>query len=72
MFATSAVNPGPSPNSLMLGFQARYAGGEINVDGVEILHADFFKADAMPKYFEGNVSIAQWLINDFRRRNGAA
>ncbi|ERP31864.1 NAD(+) diphosphatase [Chitinivibrio alkaliphilus] len=32
----------PFPDSLMLGFTARYAGGTIRPDGREILHADWF------------------------------
>ncbi|MEZ4332291.1 MAG: NAD(+) diphosphatase [Myxococcota bacterium] len=60
----------PFPNSLMLGFRARWAGGEIEVDGEEILEADWFPAKEMPSFFPGRVSIAQWLIHDFLRRNG--
>lgn len=60
----------PFPNSLMLGFRAQYESGEIEVDGVEIEEAGWFAADAMPKYFPGKVSIAQWLIRDFLTRNG--
>jgi len=60
----------PFPNSLMLGFRARYESGEIHVDGEEIQEAGWYKADAMPSYFPGKVSIAQWLIRDFLTRNG--
>lgn len=60
----------PFPNSLMLGFRAKYDSGEIAVDGVEIERADWFKASAMPPAFPGRVSIAQWLIQDFLERNG--
>ncbi len=34
--------PWPFPDSLMIGFTARYAGGEIRVDGEEILDARWF------------------------------
>ena len=60
----------PFPNSLMLGFRADYASGEIRVDGVEIVEADWFKAREMPSFFPGRVSISQWLIHDFLERNG--
>ena len=60
----------PFPNSLMLGFRAEYAGGEIEVDGEEITEAGWFPADAMPNSFPGKVSISQWLIRDFLKRNG--
>jgi NAD+ diphosphatase len=60
----------PFPNSLMLGFRAEYESGEIEVDGEEIEEAGFFKADAMPSMFPGRVSISQWLVQDFLKRNG--
>jgi NAD+ diphosphatase len=62
--------PWPFPNSLMLGFQARYRAGEIRIDGREIEDAGWFNADRMPPLFPGNVSISQWLIHDFLRRHG--
>jgi NAD+ diphosphatase len=62
----------PFPNSLMLGFRADYASGEIQVDGEEIVEADWFKAREMPNFFPGRVSISQWLIHDFLERNGVA
>jgi len=40
--------PWPFPNSLMLGFTANYAGGEIQVDGNEIDHADWYEPQHMP------------------------
>jgi NAD+ diphosphatase len=61
--------PWPYPHSLMLGFQARYAAGEIQVDGAELEAAGWFPADDMPMIFPGNVSIAQWLIRDFLERH---
>lgn len=63
--------PWPFPNSLMLGFTARYKSGEIDTDNDEIEAADFFAADALPNTFPGNVSISQWLLADFvARRRG--
>ncbi len=59
----------PFPNSLMLGFRAKYESGEIAIDGEEIVEAGWFAADRMPKAFPGKVSISQWLIRDFLERN---
>jgi len=61
--------PWPYPHSLMLGFRARYAAGEIQVDGAEVEAAGWYPADDMPMIFPGNVSIAQWLIHDFLERH---
>jgi len=65
--------PWPFPNSLMIGFNATWASGEVKVDGVELEDAGFFAYDDLPRTFPGNVSISQWLINDFvdRKRRGA-
>ena len=60
----------PFPNSLMLGFRAKYESGEIAIDGEEIVAANWFKASEMPHFFPGRVSISQWLIQDFLKRNG--
>jgi NAD+ diphosphatase len=43
-----ASQPWPFPNSLMLGFTARYRSGEICVDGREIEAAEWFARDALP------------------------
>jgi NAD+ diphosphatase len=53
----------------MLGFRARWRAGEIQVDGREIEDAGWFRADALPPTFPGNVSISQWLIADFLARH---
>ena len=60
----------PFPNSLMLGFRAKYDSGEIAIDGEEIVEAGWFAADAMPVGFPGKISISQWLIRNFLERNG--
>jgi NAD+ diphosphatase len=60
----------PFPNSLMLGFRAKYESGEIQVDGEEIQEAGWYAADEMPSVFPGRVSISQWLMLDFLARNG--
>jgi len=61
--------PWPFPNSLMLGFQASYAAGEIVLEDPEIEDARWFRADGMPPFFPGRMSISQWLIHDFLERN---
>ena len=62
--------PWPFPNSLMLGYQAEHAGGELRLDPEEIEDAAFFHVDALPPMFPGSVSISQWLIQDFCTRHG--
>lgn len=39
----------PFPGQLMLGFHAQYAGGEIQVDGTEIVAADWWRYDQLPE-----------------------
>lgn len=56
--------PWPFPHSLMVGFTAKYAGGEIRVDRQEILEADWFEADNLPN-IPGPYSIARQLIDNF-------
>ena len=56
--------PWPFPDSLMIGFTARYAGGEIKVDGEEIVEAKWFAADQLPN-IPGKISIARSLIDWF-------
>jgi len=65
--------PWPFPNSVMLGFTTRWKSGEVRIDPSEIEDARWFHCDEMPVRFPGNVSISQWLLDDFlrRRRSGA-
>ncbi len=56
--------PWPFPNSLMLGFYAEYAGGDIVIDPNEIVDAKWFHIDEMPP-FPGSMSIASQLINGY-------
>jgi NAD+ diphosphatase len=63
--------PWPFPNSLMLGFYAEWAAGDIAIDPVEIVDAQWFHIDDLPP-FPGTMSIASQLINGFvRLRRGA-
>jgi NAD+ diphosphatase len=56
--------PWPFPDSLMIGFTARYAGGEIKVDNEEIIEAKWFSVDQLPN-IPGKISIARALIDWF-------
>jgi NAD+ diphosphatase len=58
--------PWPFPHSLMLGFRAEWAGGEIEVDPVEIVDAKWFTRDDLPMVPPG-LSIARTLIDDWLR-----
>ena len=57
--------PWPFPNSLMLGFRARYSSGTIHPNGVEIDDVDWFNRDNLPELSaEGSMSrflTNQWL-----------
>lgn len=54
----------PFPHSLMVGFTAEHASGEIRVDGDEIVDARWFTADELPP-IPGKISIARQLIDAF-------
>jgi NAD+ diphosphatase len=64
-----ASQPWPFPHSLMVGFQATWAAGDIEIDPEEIVDAGWFRADAMPLIPPG-LSIARWLIDDWLGRQG--
>jgi len=59
--------PWPFPNSLMVGFTADYAGGEITMDEKEIVDARWFAADHLPM-IPDKISIARKLIDWFVER----
>ena len=56
--------PWPFPDSLMIGFTCRYAGGEINIDGEEIIDAGWFAPDQLP-HIPDSISISRSLIDHF-------
>ena len=56
--------PWPFPDSLMVAFTARYAGGEISIDREEIVDAGWFTADDLPR-IPDKISIARRLIDWF-------
>lgn len=62
-----ASQPWPFPNSLMLGFFATYASGEITPAPDEIADAQWFSADDLPNIPPG-ASIARALIDDWLSR----
>ena len=58
----------PFPNSLMIGFTADYAGGEIAIDGREIVDAGWFSEKNLPTIPE-RLSIARRLIDHSLAKN---
>ena len=54
----------PFPNSLMLGFHAEYAGGEIVCQEGEIADAQWFRKDNLPQ-IPPKTAISGWLIQEF-------
>jgi NAD+ diphosphatase len=56
--------PWPFGRSLMIGFYARHAGGDVRVDGVEIAEADWFALDRLPD-LPSPISIARKMIDRF-------
>jgi len=56
--------PWPFPNSLMIGFTADYAGGEIEIDPEELSDAGWFERDQLPQV-PPPLSIAGQLIDWF-------
>jgi len=54
--------PWPFPGSLMLGFSARYSGGELKPDGIEIDDARWFSRETLPS-LPPSASVSRFLIN---------
>jgi len=54
--------PWPFPHSLMVGFHAEWAGGELRLQETEIVEAQWFRADALPP-IPPRLSIARRLID---------
>ena len=61
-------SPWSFPNSLMIGFFAEYESGEINVDGNEIVHADWFTKDNFPN-IPKKFTLARKLIDKYIEKN---
>ena len=56
--------PWPFPHSLMIGFTATYAGGDISLSDSEIEDAGWFTSENLPT-LPGKISIARKLIDGF-------
>ena len=54
----------PFPSTLMLGFRAEYAGGEITLHDGELIEAGWYPAEALPEIPRPG-SISRELIDDF-------
>jgi NAD+ diphosphatase len=57
--------PWPFPHQLMVGFTARYVGGEIAIDATELVDARWFARDALPE-LPPPFSIARQIIELWR------
>ena len=63
--------PWPFPHSLMIGFTATYASGEISLTDEEIEDAGWFTIDKLPR-IPGKISIARKLIDGFLAKQGTS
>ena len=63
--------PWPFPDSLMFGFTAEYAGGEIRVDKTELADAQWFNCRNLPQ-LPMPMSIARKIIDRYIKRHGGA
>jgi NAD+ diphosphatase len=62
--------PWPFPHSLMIGFTADYADGELSPDPGEIEDAGWYTTDDLPQ-LPPETSIARAMIDDFVTRHGS-
>ena len=62
--------PWPFPSQLMLGFFAEYAGGDIAVDGVEIVEADWYAVDELPSIPPPETISGQLILQFVARCQG--
>jgi NAD+ diphosphatase len=61
--------PWPFPHSLMLGFEATWGSGEIEIDETEIVDANWYRPDELPM-IPPPLSIARTLIDRWIGRSG--
>ena len=63
--------PWPFPHSLMVGFTAEHASGEIAIDGEEIVDAGWYRADPdqLPE-LPNRISISRRIIDSFLKAHG--
>lgn len=64
----TASQPWPFPHSLMIGFEATWASGDIAIDEAEIVDAQWFRPDDLPMIPPG-MSIARTLIDRWVARS---
>lgn len=57
--------PWPFPDSLMIGFTADYAGGELRIDNNEIEAAGWYRYDNLPGLPTSSFSLARKLIDHY-------
>jgi NAD+ diphosphatase len=67
-----ASQPWPFPHSLMIAFNADYAGGEITPEPGEIEAADWFRLDRLPPALPSKISISRRLIDAALAELGAS
>ncbi len=60
--------PWPFPHQVMIGFEATWGGGEIEIDPVEIKEAGWFSVDDLPPHPPSGMSIAGSLIEAWKDR----
>jgi len=60
--------PWPFPNSLMVGFKARFLSGTLRPDGDEIEDAGWFTRDNLPE-IPAEGSLSRFLINQWLKKN---
>lgn len=63
--------PWPFPHSLMLGFTARWAAGDIAIDESEIVDAQWFPVEELPN-IPPPFAISRWLIDNHIERLASA
>ncbi len=63
-----ASQPWPFPHSLMLGFEATWGSGEIEIDDTEIVDANWYRPDELPM-IPPPLSIARTLIDRWLDRS---
>lgn len=57
--------PWPFPDSLMIGFTAEYAGGELRIDNNEIEAAGWYRYDNLPGLPSSSFSLSRKLIDHY-------
>ena len=60
----------PFPDSLMIGFTAKFTSGDIRIDPDEIVEADWFRYDELPLIPDAHTLAGQLIRNFVRERSG--